>query len=135
MQRNRFILTAALAAIIMLSTGCVSGGMPSPAAMDAANVTVDRMLNAVDGGDYPAFTQNFSSQMKSAVTRDRFNLIKTNMTELYGKYVSRAPVPSASVYQGYDRFIYDCQFEKSKVTITLVMNASDVWTVEGFFYK
>jgi PBP1b-binding outer membrane lipoprotein LpoB len=135
MRYDRYIIIAALAAVIMLSTGCVSGGAPSQPATDAANVTVDRMLKAVDDGDYAAFTQNFSAPMKSAVSQDRFNLIKTNMSELYGKYVSRTPAPSASIYQGYDRFIYDCQYEKSKVTITLVMNPTDVWAVEGFFYK
>ncbi len=135
MQYNRYILIAALATVIVLSAGCISAGVPPQPAIDAANVTVDRMLNAVNDGDYAAFTQNFSAPMKSAVGQDRFNLIKNNMTELYGKYVSRAPAPAASIYQGYDRFIYDCQFEKSKVTITLVMNPTDVWAVEGFFYK
>ncbi len=103
--------------------------------MDAANVTADRMLNAINTGDYAEFTQNFSSTMKSAVNENRFNEIKSNTTNAYGKYVSRAPVPTATSVQGYNVFLYDCQFEKSKVTVQFTMSPSDVWTVEGFFYR
>jgi hypothetical protein len=125
----------ALAAIIVVSAGCISAGKPSQQAMDAANVTADRMLNAINIGDYTQFTQNFSSTMKSAVDENRFNEIHRNMTGAYGKYVSRAPVPTATTVQGYNVFLYDCRFEKSNVTVQFTMNPSDVWTVEGFFYR
>ncbi len=134
MRYDRFIIIAALA-VIMVSAGCVSLETPPQGAMDAANVTADRMLNAVNDDDYAAFTRNFSSTMKSAVDQDRFNQIKSNMTELFGKYVSRAPAPAAASAGGYNVFIYNCQFEKRNATVQFTMNQSDIWTVEGFFYK
>ena len=135
MRHDRYLTIAALAAVIMISMGCIAGGKPSQQAMDAANVTADRMLNAINAGDYAQFTQNFSSTIKSAVDENRFNVIKSNMTGAYGKYVSRAPVPTATSVQGYNVFLYDCQFEKSNVTVQFTMNPSDVWAVEGFFYR
>jgi hypothetical protein len=135
MRHDRYIIIAALVAVILVSMGCVSAGKPSQQAMDAANVTADRMLNAINAGDYEGFTQNFSSTMRSAVGENRFNEIKSNMTDAYGKYVSRAPIPTTTTVQGYNVFLYDCQFEKSKVTVQLAMNPSDVWAVEGFYYR
>jgi hypothetical protein len=134
-MRYGLYFVMALVSIILISAGCVGGSAPQKPAMDAANATVDRMLDAVNAGDYAAFTQNFSAPMKSAVDQGRFNAIVANMTETKGKYVSRAPVPTAATQQGYNIFIYDCQFENGKWAVQLTMNASDAWAVEGFYYR
>ncbi len=133
MRCDRFIIIAALA-VIVTASGCVAGTPPQEA-MDAANVTADRMLAALNESDYAAFTLNFSSTMKSAVDEKKFNEIKNDMDNKFGQFVSRAPVPAGGSTGGYNIFVYDCQFEKGNAAVQFTMNQSDVWTVEGFFYK
>ena len=132
MRYINLLLVVVLAAVVC---GCASGEKPSQPAMDAANVTADRMFNALNTGDFVAFSENFSPAMTSAVNQTEFNIIAGKLSGQYGKYVSRSPVPSASVTQGYNVFLYDCQFEKGKLTLQLTMNSSNVTRVEGFFYR
>ncbi len=123
-----------LCAALMLC-GCVSSGAPSQDAMDAANVTADRMFSSFNTGDYAAFSLNFSDAMRSGINESGFHAICGSLSEEYGRYLSRSPSPRAGTVQGYNVFLYDCQFERGNLTIQLTMNASDVWRVEGLFFR
>lgn len=136
MRYNGFTLLFVVSLVAAIGMGCVSSGPTPPQdAMDAANVTADRMFNALNTGDHIAFTQNFSPTMKAAVNESYFNSMTGSMAKQYGKYVSRAPVPAASVVGNYNVFVYECQFEKTRLNLQLTMNKSDIRVVEGFFYR
>ncbi len=129
----------ALLLILMLAVagaGCATQSVQPPQdAMNAANVTADQMFPALNSGEYVVFTQNFSPVMKAAVNESYFNKMIGQMSSQYGRYVSRSPTPQASVVGDYNVFVYQCQFEKTKLNVQLTMNKTDVWKVEGFFYR
>jgi hypothetical protein len=129
----------ALLLIVMLAvagTGCTSQTVQPPQnAMDAANATADTMFPALNSGEYAVFSQNLSATMKSAMNESYFNKMIGQMSGQYGRYISRSAVPQASVVGDYNVFVYPCQFEKTKLNVQLTMNKTDVWKVEGFFYR
>ena len=101
--------------------------------MDAANATVDRILNSFNSGNYSEFSANFSSAMLSAVNETRFNSIRSGIQSKYGKYVSRSS-PTGGTAQGYNIYIYPSHFEKGDLKLQLTMNTTNVWTVEGLYF-
>jgi hypothetical protein len=136
MRFIRLILLILLVAAIGLASGCTTSyPKPPQDAFDAANVTADRMFNALNTADYNAFSENFSAPMKAAVNQSQFNEVVGPIAGKYGKYVSRAPAPTGSEIQGYNVFVYECQFEKGKLNLQLTMNKANITTVEGFFYR
>jgi len=112
----------------------VSAGKPSQQALDAANVTVDRILAALNNGSYSDFSANFSPTMLSAVNESKFNSTRSGMLSQYGKYVSRSSDPQTSVTLGDNVFVYSCQFEQVKLNLKLMLNASDSKTVDGLLF-
>lgn len=129
----------ALLIIVMLAAagaGCASQTVQPPQdAMDAANATADKMFPTLNSGEYIVFSQNFSAPMKAAMNESYFNKMIGQMSGQYGRYISRSPTPQASVVGDYNVFVYPCQFEKTKLNVQLTMNKTDVWKVEGFFYR
>lgn len=135
MRYNVFALLL-IVTLAAAGAGCTSQTVQPPQdAMDAANATADQMFPALNSGEYIVFTQNFSPTMKSAMNESYFNKMIGQMAGQYGRYISRSPVPQASVVGNYNVFVYQCQFEKTKLNVQLTMNKTDVWKVEGFFYR
>jgi hypothetical protein len=136
MRLNHLLLLIGLVAVIVLASGCTAS-YPTPPrdAFDAANVTADRMFNALNTADYNAFSENFGGPMKAAVNQTGFNEVAGTIAGKYGRYQSRAPAPTGSEIGGYNVFVYECQFEKGKLNLQITMNKTNVTTVEGFFYR
>ncbi len=135
MRYNVFALLL-IVTLAAAGAGCVSQTVQPPQdAMDAANATADRMFPALNSGEYIVFSQNLSAPMKAAMNESYFNKMIGQMSGQYGRYVSRSPTPQASVVGDYNIFVYQCQFEKTKLNVQLTMNKTDVWKVEGFFYR
>jgi len=125
-----------MTALIVAIAGCTSpAALPPQDAMGAANATADSMFPALNSGEYVVFSQNFSPPMKAAMNESSFNKMIGTVAGQYGKYESRSATPSASVVGDYNVFVYQCQFEKAKLNLQLTMNKTDVYRVEGFFYR
>jgi len=111
-----------------------SSGKPSQQALDVANASVDRILAALNNGSYADFSANFSPTMLSAVDESKFNSTRSGMLSQYGKYVSRSSDPQTTVSLGDNIFVYSCQFEQVKLNLKLMLNASDLRTVDGVLF-
>jgi hypothetical protein len=115
--------------------GCaLNPGVSSPAAIDAANVTADRILNSINSGNYSDYSMNFSEIMMAQVNESQFNYTRSVVQDTFGNYVSRSG-PVTSVVQGYNVFVYNCTFTKGYVNFQLTMNLTDPYRVEGVFFR
>jgi hypothetical protein len=76
-------------------------------------------LLALNGGDYPAFVENFDEVLRKALDEERFNELRAILQESSGKFLSLSrPKPVKANFPDAVEYVYDCQFEKEKVTLT-----------------
>lgn len=135
MRYNVFALLI-IVTLVFVAMGCASPApQPPQDAMDAANATADRMFPELNNAEYIVFSQNFSAPMKAAMNESRYNQEMGKISGQYGRYVSRSSAPSAAVVGDYNVFVYQCKFEKGGLNLQLTMNKTDVWKVEGFYYR
>lgn len=140
---KNFIFVLALITIVAFFMGCVSNTSTKESSMDAAkgssmdaaNVTVDRILNSFNTGNYTEFSANFSSAMISAMNETSFNTLRSGIQSKYGKYISRSLMPTGGTAKGYNIYIYASHFDKGNVNLQLTMNTTDIWKVEGLFFR
>jgi hypothetical protein len=59
--------------------------------------------------------------------------MRSQIWDKYGNYTSKT-LAQSYVDRGYNSFIYDCKFEKGTLKVRLVMNATDLPTVEGLWF-
>ncbi len=136
MRFNGLYRVTAVALMLMAIAicGCVSGEKPSQAATDMANVTADRILSSINDGSYGDYKMNFSAPMMNATSESGFNGLRDRILTQFGKYESRSPTPQASVSQGFNVFVYDCQYEKGRHTFRLVMDPANASLVQGVWF-
>lgn len=120
--------------LLVIVCGCASIAQPSPDASNAANATADRILGAINSGNYHDYTANFSDTMISQVGENEFNSTRSSVQDLFGNYVSRS-APVSSIVQGYNVFIYNCTFTKGQVKFQLTMNVTNTSEVDGVFFR
>lgn len=135
MRYNVYALLLIVALVAAIAGCATQAPQPPQDAMNAANSTADSMFPALNSGEYIVFSQNFSPAMKAAFNESSFNQMIGAMAGQYGKYKSRSAVPSAAVVGDYNVFVYQCEFEKTKLNLQLTMNKTNVYQVEGFFYR
>lgn len=124
----------AAALVLTAICGCVIGEKPSQAATDMANVTADRILLSINSGSYADYTTNFSAPMMNASPESNFNGLRDKILSQFGKYESRSPAPQVSVSQGFNVFVYDCQYEKGRHSFRLVMDPANASLVQGIWF-
>jgi len=121
--------------IFIAVCGCAQNpSVGSPAAIDAANVTADRILSSINSGNYSDYSENFSDKMIAQVNESQFSYLRGAVQDTFGNYVSRSG-PTSSVIQGYNVFVYNCTFTKGYVNFQLTMNITDPSRVEGVFFR
>ena len=88
MIRTRILPTiGSLLVLLFLATGCAA---PSPAGLaddEILNITAN-ILAALDSGDYPAFTRDFSDEMLAAFPEDQFTQLRNLLITSSGNFVS-----------------------------------------------
>jgi len=127
MRTKLFILILAVAL-----AGCRS---TQPAALSndqVAQVTAN-VLQAIDAGDYTAFTRDFSEPMKAAFTQEKFDQMRLMLQQASGNYVSQS-APSLSNNQGYAVYHIVCKYEKEDVAVTITFHVGGD-KIEGLFFN
>lgn len=137
MSLKELIVVISIVAVAALFLGCTSStpNTTNGAAMDAANATADRVLNSFNMGSYSDFSANFSPAMISVMNQSQFNEFRNAIQSQYGNYTSRVPVPTTTAAQGDNVYVYKSNFEKGNITLTLAMNTTNVWSVDGLYLK
>jgi hypothetical protein len=132
MTKNRFVSIASLlAALSILVAGC---GPASPAALtDAEVLTVTgNLLTAIDTGDYPAFTADFSAAMLTAFPESQFMQLRDLLHTSSGNYLSCSEM-SLSNKDNFAIYSIRCAYELEDVVVTVVFPI-DGTQVEGLFF-
>ena len=125
-----FSMVGLVLMILLGSSGCSA----KPAGLSdqqVASVT-ENILKAIDTNNYPAFTHDFSKQMKSAFPQAEFTKLRTMLQSTSGNFIY-TDVPSISNNQGYAVYRFPSKYanETVYVTVTFVIGGQEV---EGLFF-
>ena len=124
------VVALGLALLASLS-GCLPAQKAGLSDQQVASVT-ENILKALNDNTYPAFTHDFSPQMKSAFTQEKFSQLRTMLYNASGKLIYM-DAPSISNNQGYAIYRFPSKYnnETVTVTITFVIGGQEV---EGLFF-
>jgi hypothetical protein len=118
-------------ALALVLSGC-QPAKPAALSTDQVAQVSASLLQAIDAGDYTAFTRDFSDQMKAAFPQTQFDQLRTMLQETSGKYISQAAA-SLSDNQGYAVYHIVCKYEKEDVAVTITFLVGGD-KVEGLFF-
>ena len=106
--------------ILVLLVG-LSGCLPAQKAglsdQQVASVT-ESILKAIDANNYREFTQDFSEQMKSVFTQDKFTQLRTLLYNASGNFIYM-DIPSISNNQGYAIYRFPSKYANETVYVTV----------------
>ncbi len=119
--------------VAALSLGCTAA-KPSQQATDSANIAFDGIMQSINTGSFSGYETNFSDPMLKASNESNFNGLRASIFDQFGKYQSRSPDPQTSVSGGFNIFLYDCQFEKGRHSVRLVMDPTNTTQVQGLWF-
>jgi hypothetical protein len=123
-------LSATILALIMTS-GCSA---PKPAGLTDQQVAdmTENTLKALDANDYQEFTRDFSDQMNSAYSQEKFDTLRGLLQQASGSYISLG-TPSLTNNQGYAVYRFPAKYanETVYVTVTFLVGGQKI---EGQFF-
>ncbi|WP_424358453.1 DUF3887 domain-containing protein [Methanocella sp. MCL-LM] len=119
--------------LILIISGCIFNQAPPQEAFDAANATAETLFQSFNTGDYGQFSANMNPLLKRGINESSFADMRSQIQSKYGNYTSK-PAPQGSVINGYNNFFYDARFEKGTLKIRLVMNSTELSTVDGLWF-
>jgi hypothetical protein len=133
MKVNSKLISVSALILVLLAglSGCIPAQKAGLTDLQVASVT-ENILKALDQGNYPAFTHDFSPQMKAAFPQDKFNQLRTMIYNASGNFIYTEK-PSLSNNQGYAVYRFPTKYanETVTVTITFVIGGQEV---EGLFF-
>lgn len=132
MIKNRlFSLASLLVVLSLLLTAC---GPAEPAGLGDEEVlaVTTQVLQAIDSGDYAAFTQDFSPDMLAAFSETQFTQLHDTLQSASGNFVSTGEL-SITNKQEYALYRILCTYELEEVVVTIVFKIGGV-QVEGLFF-
>jgi hypothetical protein len=132
MLRTRVLPTiGSLLFLLFLAAGCAA---PTPAGLvddEIINITAN-ILTALDSGDYPAFTRDFSDEMLAAFPEDQFTQLRNLIITSSGNFVSTGKL-SLSNQEEFAIYRIRCTFQQEDVVVSVVFRIEGV-LVEGLFF-
>ncbi len=132
MIRTRILPTiGSLLVLVFLATGCAA---PSPAGLaddEIINITAN-ILTALDSGDYPAFTHDFSDEMLAAFPEDEFTQLRNLLITSSGNFVSTGKL-SLSNQEEFALYRIRCTYQQEDIVVTVVFKIEGM-LVEGLFF-
>ena len=133
MKGNAKFLPVSVLILVLLAglSGCLPAQKAGLDDQQVASVT-ENILKGLDANNYPAFTHDFSPQMKSAFPQEKFSQLRTMLSTASGNFITM-DAPSFSNNQGYAVYRFPTKYanETVTVTITFVIGGQEV---EGLFF-
>jgi hypothetical protein len=136
MQFHRTTLILILLASHTLAA-LIACGPQATAAVSEAYVTTlaEEKMQALNNGDYAAFTADFSEVLAGAIPETNFQDLRETILGASGRFESVTGLRLTNARtSGYVNYIVTCQFEEEEVLLTLVY-AVDGEQVEGIFFN
>jgi hypothetical protein len=110
------LLIAALVASACGSASAETGEVTSVFTEAEATSIAENALNALNSGDYAAWSRDWDDSMKSAINEDAFQQYREQVLSQIGQYQSILSVEmTPSKQAGSVRWVFTCQFEKARV--------------------
>jgi hypothetical protein len=127
------LLTAAL-----LATACGAPAEPQGEAVSVlskheATAIIENALQAINTGDYAAWSRDWDSNMKAAIKDKDFQSYRDQVVTQYGQYLSLESVEiQPGLQKGNVRWIAIADFEKGKIKFTFGF-PNDSRLIKGVF--
>ena len=132
MNITRFVFVISLLVVLsILATGC-SPSEPAGLTNDEISTLTQNILTAIDTGDYPTFTLDFSSEMLTGFPEDQFTQLRDLLHSASGNFVSVGEL-SLSNKQEFALYRIICKYALEDVVVTIVFKI-DGKQVEGLFF-
>ena len=128
----KFLSVSVLTLVLLAGlSGCLAAQKAGLTDQQVASVT-ENILKALDQNNYPAFTHDFSPQMKSVFTQEKFSQLRTMISGASGAFIYM-DAASISNNQGYAVYRFPCKYDNETVTVTVtfVIGGQEV---EGLFF-
>ena len=123
--------------LLVLSLFVVGCGPQGTAALsqEAIQNLAQEKMEAINSGDYEAFTAGVSDVLQRAIPEEDFLSLRETILETSGQFeaITGSRIADART-QGYVSYIFTCQFEEENVQLTMVY-AIDGDQVEGLFFN
>ena len=123
--------------LLVLSLFVVGCGPQETAALsqEAIQNLAQEKMEAINSGDYEAFTAGVSDVLQRAIPEEDFLSLRETILETSGQFeaITGSRIADART-QGYVSYIFTCQFEEENVQLTMVY-AIDGDQVEGLFFN
>jgi hypothetical protein len=131
---NKFIKILPMSALLLVVLVTSACSAPKPAGLtdpQVASVT-ESTLKAIDANNYPAFSHDFSNQMKAAFTQEKFTQLRTLLYKASGNFIYM-DIPSLSNNQGYAVYRFPAKYDNETVyvTVTFLVGGQEI---EGLFF-
>ncbi|HET7726193.1 MAG TPA: DUF3887 domain-containing protein [Candidatus Limnocylindrales bacterium] len=130
MKRSRFLVMAGLLVAALTVAACSSGSVPAPmvqADVDEARATeiATNALDALNRGDYAAWSRDWNDAMKAAIKEADFQAFRASVLEGLGRYVEIKGADYGSYSPGTYRWTFTIAFEKGEGKLGFAFNAGD----------
>ncbi len=138
---NKIIITlmAISMIFILLLAGCST--QTTETDVSYAGPMLDNVLNGIKDKDYAAFSQDFSSSMKSAFTQEQFDamvtLLESKIGDYEGKTLSGSTVTKNN-NQAFTVVVYKAKYSKESGDVQITISFSDdngKKSIEGLFFN
>ncbi|RPJ22165.1 MAG: DUF3887 domain-containing protein [Chloroflexi bacterium] len=132
------LLVLLIVAMISAACGSAPGDIPqgkaeSVLSQEEASTLIDSALQALNTGDYAAWSQNWADDMKAAIKDSDFQDYRQQVISQYGQYVA---LESIQIQPGIQadrvRWVVVADFEKGKIKYTFSF-LPDGRQVKGIF--
>ncbi len=136
MQFHRTTLILILLASLTLAALAACGPQATAVVSEAYVTTLaEEKMQALNNGDYAAFTADFSEVLVNAISEENFKDVRETILGASGRFESVTGLRLANARAaGYVNYIVTCQFAEEEVLLTLVY-AVDGEQVEGIFFN
>jgi hypothetical protein len=95
----------------------------------------EHIITGMASMDYDTFSADFSDQMKSGITPDKFEALVNDLSGKLGAYESHEVSKAEETEGGYISVSYKTKFEKGTVTMRLVHEAAEPHLVSGLWFQ
>ena len=128
-----------LLVVAILSSACGSvgnapqGEAKSVLTQEEATSLIDSALQAINTGDYAAWSQDWDNDMKAAINDAAFQEYRSQVLSQYGNYVTLESVEiQPGIQKGNVRWVAVADFEKGKIKFSFGF-PNDSSLIKGIF--
>lgn len=139
-MKTNFTTLFVLLVVAIIITACSSASADEPQgkaesvlSQEEASALIDNALQALNTGDYAAWSQDWADDMKSAIKDSDFQDYRNQVVTQYGQYIA---LESIEIQPGINadriRWVVIADFEKGKIKYTFSF-LPDGKQVKGIF--